>query len=209
MSKKAIFISIITVLIVAGVVVGGLYLFKYKPGDTAYDPTGPAKPGTVLVADTSKDFNATTLLSLEKVKEALGAPAASLEGPYNLGFVHAKDDGESQTAVYPFTTGGNIDNSYNVTNAFSFEVFQHKDKASVDALIAVKPSTAVDVASLGDSAWFVENKTSGTPSTSYALIVVSGTKHYTFRISQPSSATTYTSATVKTALTTIASELTY
>ena len=209
MSKKAIIISIIAVLIVAGIVVGGLYLFKYKPGDAAYDPTGPAKPGTVLTADTSKDFNATTLLSKDTVKSALGTAAANLEGPNNLGFVHAKDGGESQTAVYPFVSGGTIDNSYNVTNAFSFEVYQHTDKASVDALIAVKPSTAVDITSLGDKAWFIENKTAGAPTTSYSLLVVSGTKHYTFRISQPANAATFTLDSAKSALTTIASSLTY
>jgi hypothetical protein len=209
MSKNAVIISIIAVLVIAGGVVGGLYLFKYKPGDAAYDPTGPAKAGTVLVADTSKDFNATTLLSKDAVKSALGAVAVNLEGPNNLGIVNAGEGGESQTAVYPFISGGTIDNSYNVTNAFSLEVFQHKDKASVDSLISVKQDTAVDVTGLGDSAWFIDNNTAGTPTTSYSLIVVSGTKHYTFKISQPAEETTFTLESAKTALTTIASELTY
>jgi hypothetical protein len=209
MSKKAVLISIIVVLIIAGVVVGGLYLFMYKPGDAAYDPTGPAKPGTVLTVDTSKDFNATTLLSKDAVKSALGTAAVNLEGPNNLGLVNAGNGGESQTAVYSFIPGGTIDNSFNVTNAFTFEVFQHKDKASVDSILAAKADTSVDVTGLGDSAWFIENNTVEAPTTSYNLIVVSGTKQYTFRISQPSDAVTFTSASAQTALTTIASQLTY
>lgn len=208
MNKKIVIISLVAVIVVAGGVVGGLYLVN-NAGKSAYDPTGPAQPGTVLTADLSKDLGATSLVTIDTIKSALGSAAANVTGPYNLGRVNGRDGGESQTAVYPFGAAGTIEDGYGITNALSIELYIYKDKAAVDTILAAIPQDSTPVTGVGERAWLVENRAEGAEFVSYTLHVVSGVKEYSFKISQPTASATYKLASAAAALNTIAKSVTY
>lgn len=208
MNKKIVIISLVSVVVIAGGVVGGLYLLN-NSGDSAYDPTGPAKPGTVLTADLSKDLGATTLVSIDTIKSALGSTADNMTGPYNLGRVNGGNGAEAQTAVYPFASAGTIDDGYGITNALSIEVFVYKDKAAVDAALAVVPEDSTPVTGIGERAWLMEDRAEGAEFVSYTLRVISGLKQYSYKISQPTGSATYTEASASAALNTIAKSVSY
>lgn len=208
MNKKIVIISLVAVIVVAGGVVGGLYLVN-NAGKSAYDPTGPAQPGAVLTADLSKDLGATSLVSLDTIKSALGSTAANVTGPYDLGRVNGRDGGESQTAVYPFGAAGTIEDGYGIANALSIELYIYKDKAAVDTILAAIPQDSTPISGIGDRAWLIESRADGAEYVSYTLRVVSGLKQYSYKISQPTGSATYKLASASAALNTIAKSVAY
>jgi len=200
-----IIISAAAVIVIAGLVVVGLLVFGKKSDTTTKD----TKP--VLVADTSKDFGACTLLTKEKLKSALGSPASKLQGPDNMGLgrvsgnasSNVKGD-QSQRCIYSFVSGGTIDNAFNADNGFAVEVYVHKDQASVTAYQAIKNPIAVEVTGIGDAAEYLSSNTADEKLIRSTLVVFVGLRHYSFTISQPADAATFTSETAKAALETIA-----
>lgn len=202
MNKKVIIISIIAVILIAGGVVAFLFFTKQSSN---FDPTGPPVAVVPLAADLSRDLKACTTVSKADVQSALGATAGSLQGPDNMGLISTKSGEQSQVCVFAFVTGGTINDSFNIGNAFSIEVFEHKDQASVD-----KDKTAKSVATvsgIGDAAYFFNTSTETT--VRHELKVYSGLKHYTFTLAQPADQSAFSDSTARAALEAIATSANY
>jgi hypothetical protein len=206
MNKKVIIFSVIGIVIIALGVVGALYLFK-QPAKTSTVASTPTVTKTTV--DTSKDYGACTLLTKSTIQSTIGAAAAHLQGPDNLGRVFVNNGDESQICIYGFVTGGTLENSFNIANGFSDEIYIHKDQASVDAAKQAAISGILPVSGLGDSATYYTHTDTTIKKITYVLMVYSKLKHYTYTISVPLADKTFTSASAEVALKTIAATVTY
>lgn len=212
MSKKAIIISIISIIVVAGGVVGILLFVKAQ--QTAAPSVDNA---TTLKADLSKDYGACTILDKNFVKSTLGEPANDLQGPDNVGRIYSPNGDESQLCVYSFIGGGTIDNAFNQANGFSTEVYVFKDEANKTAYKEVVDLTKGAVKGVGDAATFtyVTQDTAASPGspvfkqTKATLKVYSALKIYTYTITQPTESSSFDEQSAKDALLTIAKSVTY
>ena len=207
MNKKVIIFSVIGIIVIALVVVGTLFIFKKPVAKVATVTKTPTVVKTSV--DTSKDYGACTLLVKSDIRAAIGSLAANLQGPDNLGRVFIGNGDQSQICIYGFVTGGTLDNSFNIANGFSDEVYIHKDQASVDAAKQAKIDGIQPVVHIGDSATYYTTTDTTFKKTSYVLTVYSKLKHYTYMISVPSTDKTLTSATAEASLKTIAASVTY
>ncbi|MDB5162153.1 MAG: hypothetical protein JWM52_661 [Candidatus Saccharibacteria bacterium] len=210
---KKILISLVVIIIVAGGVVGGLVLFN-KPTLTQVAPE-EEREIYPMAPDNTKDFGACKLLDKEKLKTALGTPAATLQGPDNLGLVRSSSDNgtgllgdQSQVCGYSFITGGKFETSFNIDQGFSVEIYKYATKMSTDAAIATHANDT-PVAGLGDSAFYGSTTNEFQGITQYWLTVFSGETHYSYRISEKISDAKYTSETAQAALEAIAKQVTY
>jgi hypothetical protein len=207
MTKKMIFISLAIVILIAAAVVGALVVFK-KP-NAAPDVASPAPS---LVADTSKDFGACTVLDKSIIKTALSTPADNLMGPDNMGRGLIGNGDESQTCVYSFTDGGTIDNGFNINHSFNIEVYVFADEAAKTAAIALIDPALPKIPDLGELAvyaTYVDQSEQTDAKTQYVLSVYAGLKRYSFTINEPTLAALYSASTAQTALQSIASSVTY
>ena len=207
MNKKVIIFSVIGIIVIALVVVGGLYVFKQLAKKAPVVATTPAIVKTTV--DTSKDYGACTLLVKSNVQSMIGSAASNLQGPDNLGRVFIGNGDESQICIYGFVTGGTLDNSFNIANGFSDEVYIHKDQASVDTAKQVVFEGSQPIADLGDSALYYSLTDMNLKKVSYILTVYSKLKHYTYMISVPTPDKTFTSASAEAVLKAIAATVTY
>lgn len=211
---KKVLISLIIIVVVAGGVVVGLELFK-KPVVTQVASEEEEKEVYPMAPDTTKDFGACKLLDKEKLKTALGTPAATLQGPDNLGLVRSSSDNgtgllgdESQVCSYSFITGGKFETNFNIEQGFSVEIFKYATKMSTDAAIATHANDT-SVAGLGDSAYYGSTTNEFQGITQYWLTVFKGQTHYSYRISEIMSDTAYTTESARQALEAIAKQVTY
>jgi hypothetical protein len=204
MSKKAIIISLIAMLVVAGGVVGALVLYKNPLASTfGTDPSVP------LAADTSKDYGACTLLDNATILSALGVSSADLYGPNNMGRIYSHLGDESQTCVYSFVPGGTIDNGFHIENSLSVEVYVYKNQSTKDKVVIDPNYTPAVVTGVADSATFAGIKSDDPSASQYVLKAVSGLKTYTFTLTKPTDGNTFTDSSARTALETIAKSATY
>lgn len=206
MNKKVIIISITAVVVVAGLAVAALSFFRQDTNKAAA-PSGAAIP---LTADTSKDFGACELVQKDDIAFAFGDVASSLQGPDNVGLI-SDNKGQAQMCVYSFIPGGNIETSFNANNGFSVEVYEFSDQAGLDdeldVISALPGVTAVE--NLGESALHRTIDGEGQLNTKHLLYVYKGLKKYTFAVSQPADAVTITPASARSALETIARDVTF
>jgi hypothetical protein len=205
MNKKVIIISIIGVVVIAGLAVAALVYFR----QSSYDPTGQAANDLPLTADLSKDFGACTMIEKSLISDTLGVD--SLQGPDNIGLVHQKNDIDSQQCVYSFVDGGNIENSFNASNGFSIQVQKHANQASVDdsAAMLVADDASITVAGIGDQAAFVVRSGEGSAFTKNTLSVFSGSTRYDFAISQPTDVVTFIASDAQAKLELLARSFNY
>jgi hypothetical protein len=209
MTKKVIIISILAVVVVAAAVVGGLVLLKSFKSST--DATVAVTPPS-LVADTSKDFGACSIVDKSSIKSVLSTPAADLQGPDNVGRGLVGNGDESQTCVYAFIPGGTIDNGFTINNSFNIEVYVFGSDAIKQSALQLISDDLTEVPSLGERATYaVYIDAADVPDAKiqYSLIVYSGLKRYTFTINEPRDAPLYSSETASAALKTIARSVTY
>jgi len=204
---KKVIISILIVIIVAGLVVGALYVIK----QTQNNPTTDTSAVTVL--DFSKDYEACNLLDSASIKLALGDSAANLQNPENMGIVGNKAIGngvddlvsDSQICVYAFGTGGTLENGFNSGDAFSIErtvyINEAGTKTFVDQITSQSLAVAVDEP-LGDFAFYGANTTAIGPDAtySYKLEVFTAKTSIRYMIHQPADSSSFTEETAKTAL---------
>ena len=212
MSKKLIIISVVSILVISGGVVGALLLTKGQPKPSTTDTVAfdnQPKTKVETKADLSKDYGACELVKKDFIKSTLGKSADSLQGPDNVGRAYVGNGDESQTCVYSFAAGGTIDNSFGADNGFSVTVYAFKDQTTLDTLQAVENTHAVAVSNLGDSATFTTYADFNPGQTQYILTVYSGLKYYAYTLTQPTKSATFTQASAKTALLDIANSVTY
>lgn len=205
---KKILIGVGILLVVAGLVVAGLFIFTKKDAPTKSTPE-TSTTNDPLAVDTSKDLKACMLFEKDALKKTLGAVANDLQGPDDLGLVKTGADStyHIHTCVYAFKSGGTIDNSFNISNGFSVEVAELDDQAQADTLRrAYKDDGAATVPALGDQA-FYQAITINNPQAQlnkFTLTVFSEAKYYAYTITQPKDATTFTAQTAQQTLSTIA-----
>jgi hypothetical protein len=204
--KRAIILSIIAIVIVAGAVTTALYLSKKSDDDEMHE----YQQGVTTVDD-SKDFGACDLLKNTTISSALGAISKTMEGPDNMGRGRLQNNDESQICVYPFVSGGNINNGFNISNSFSDEVYEYISNSTktADLAIANQHINNVAVSGLGEEATFASINRTSTTTQSYILTVYSGMKHFTYTLNIPSSSNTFTDQTAQAALVSIAKTVTY
>lgn len=202
--KKRIIISIVAIVLVAGIVVGLLFLFK-KPTTSTADETKITK----LSPDLSVDYGACKLLDKTTITPALGNIADNLQGPDNMGRVHILNGDESQICVYGFEKGGTIEDSFNIANSFNVEVYTHKNQASLSlAKESIVPGQQT-VKDVGESAVFYSINSDLDNKVTYTLVVYIDLRHYSYTINVPKDSLAFTEESALTALQSIAATARY
>jgi len=205
-NKKFIIISSGAVIVVAGLVFAVLFFILTPPKKSVVAETNTSE--VKLSADGSRDYGACTILEKDFIQSTLGVPAADLQGPDTVGLATLANGDQVQVCSYAFIPGGTSANQFNNNNAFTVEVFLHKNKESKDAFISMQDPSAKSINGIGDSALFMTKKlTEG--NVNYVLTVFSELRHYTFSINQPSDSQKFTEDSARKALNTIASSLNY
>lgn len=204
MNKKLIFISLASVIVIAGSMVGILLIVKSRTSA----PVVQTEPEIKLSSDGSRDYGACTFVSKSFIKSTIGEPAAKLQGPDTVGLAQLANGDQVQVCAYSFIEGGTAANQFNVADGFSIEVFIHKDETSKQAYIELQGTTAESVSGIGDKATYT-SQTFTDGHISYSLLVYTGLRHYTFVINQPVDLKKFTKDSAKQILTTIAKSATY
>jgi hypothetical protein len=201
------------IVLVSGLTVGILYVIKQNQ-PVAQTVVTTNQNGTYIV-DTSKDFGACRVFSIDQIKTALGEPAKSLAGPENLGYIRDTNQGEhplsspleTQTCVYSFIAGGTKDNRFNSDNGLSVAITKVKTKADSDSLISALKSDKSwsPVVTLGDSVYFSAQINQPHVTTNHIqLKQFKDLTLYVYTLDQPVAETAYTSDSARVALSALA-----
>jgi hypothetical protein len=212
---KIILVSVGSIIGIAALAFGALLLLNQQEAQQQQEPATPTasvEPGQV---DTSKDYGACAVLEKSTIQAALGEPAASLQGPDDLGRVYIGsqfgdqiEGDESQTCVYAFIEGGTFENGFNGQHGISVEVYVHANQASLDAFAIEQEPGVVVGTQEGDKTYFISADVVEPAGTSYSLTRISGLKHYTITLREPNDAATFTAESAKAVLESLSAQLT-
>lgn len=210
---KKILISSGVVIVVAGITLATLLVFKHP--DKQVD-TKPAPVSKKLVLDHSKDYGACTLLNTAAIQTALGDAATNLQKPLDAGITSDRYFGDgvkditsdTQTCVYAFSPGTSTDEVLAGANGLSIKVTKYTNTAGPTALIEQTKQNPTQelVNSLGDAAFYTSYiGTEGPNATaSFTLLVFKGNESISYGIIQPAATTHFTTDSAKTALLSLA-----
>lgn len=203
MNKKSIFIGLSAIILITVATIS--ILLAVRPNKQ--QATMP-KDSVKLSTDGTSDYGACTILNKDLIKSNLGKPAEKLNGPNLVGLSILSNNDRVQVCSYAFKDGGAADNQFNSNDAFTTEIYVHKDQASKDAFVASHNEKGDKVNNIGNSAIFIKRIFSE-GNTNYLLIVYKDLKHYTFSINQPVGVELFNESDAKTKLTTIAQSISY
>ena len=210
--KPLLLISITSVLVVAGIVTGGLYLLNDAQSDpVAQTETTPAEevslsdPATQesqTTPDLSKDLGACNVTSKAAVAEALGALVTAVDEPVNRGYVAELDGGDSQGCTFALNDSDAINSRLNVVIAVA--------TSNEQLAVAKQNFAAVDaLETTGDAAYYTYSEAPESELTvaqhDYTVTIFKGLRIYTLTISQPAEGDPFTAESARTALIQIAS----
>ncbi len=204
MNKKRIFISTGLVILALTATVG--ILIAIRP--TKQQSSTSNQEIIKLSPDGTRDYSACSILNKDFIKSTLGEPAAQLQGPDLIGLSILPNNDQIQVCSYAFKTGGNSGNQFNSSNAFTTEVYVHKDQASKDNFILLHQADGDKVSNIGESAVFVK-RTFSEGNTNFLLVVYKNLKHFTFSINQPVGVALFDEASAKSKLIEIAKSVKY
>jgi hypothetical protein len=195
MSKKAVIISIAAVLLIAGGVATGLWVFR-----DVINP--PVQNNANFEPDRSVDYGACRILTKDTIKAELGDVAKDLKDGFDSGKVFYSDGIESQYCSYDFasdTAAGN----------FKVEVIMKNTEAGIEeATQLLSDDDAFTEVSVGGATGFYRETTDQTlldspRVTHFTLTFFEGTTQYALSINLPEDSTTFDTESATQALTSL------
>lgn len=203
MSKKALIIGIVVVLLVAIGTTTVLFLIK---NNTASNQTKLIPNGTT--PDLSVDYGACDLLSTDTIKSILGLGSDNLFAGFDTGKGSSGGGDSAQNCVYGFKDKVIVISNDMLLDTFYTTVYIFGDDARKDAARNVYDSGDV-ILGLGDKAAFFEKSGETLDYTNYEVRVGNGLLDYSFSIRQSKDSTLFTSASAKSKLTELAKSVDY
>lgn len=209
MHKKAIIIIAVIagILIIASGVVGVIVALNRSATpsqadtSTAAADADPSKQEERTTPDLSVDLGACTIIPFSTITKNLKPPVADVRDAENRGFGYEGNGDRSQSCVFAFSADSTTD------NRFTIIVTEFKDDTNKNN--AVKGLEDYEaVTGIGDHAGFISSQDSEViKQNTYTLLVITGSKQYTFTLAQPSESDVFTKPTAQTALEAIAESL--
>lgn len=207
MHKKTIIISVIAVVVVAGIATAVLLLVRGANNKSmASDDDRYAT--TKTIPDPTKNYGACDLLTTADIKTALGTSADKLAAGFNAGKGIVGNGDTAQNCVYGLSKEVTEISSSMLTDSFYTTVYVYKDQASKTADTAAYDNSA-PVEGIGDKAGFFTSVDQTLKTTEYSLRVDVGLRYYGFAIRQTSSTKTFDETSALAALTMLAKSVDY
>jgi hypothetical protein len=205
MTKKAIIISIVSVVVVALGVFGVLFFIK-GGFDSDNQVITPPKPGDSVSLDQTPTYKSCELFSMAAIQEGLGSGAQSIKPGERSGVV-ALNYEVADRCSFSFATSASEDNTLDVmTYLYSTDVSHSQAEIYDDSWRNIS-KTAVPAYTLSYPAYF-KKITSG-DTTAFVLQVIGGAKNYRLAIEQPSGNLTLNETTALNALISLANKANY
>lgn len=207
MSKKTIIISVVAVVVVAGIATAVLLLVR-GASNKGMDTDDDRYATTKTIPDPTKNYGACDLLTTTSIKSALGASADKLAAGFNAGKGIVGDGDTAQNCVYGLSKQVTEISTTMLTDSFYTTVYVYKDQASKTAdTAAYDNSTSVE--GIGDKAGFFTSVDQALKTTDYSLRVDVGLRYYAFAIRQTTSTKTFDETSALAALTTLSKSIDY
>ena len=207
MRKKTIIISVIAVVVVAGIATAVLLLVR-GVNNKSMDSDDDRYATTKTIPDPTKDYGACDLLTTTAIKSALGTSADKLATGFNAGKGLVGNGDTEQSCVYGLSKQVTEISALMLTDSFYTTVYVYKDQASKTA-DTTSYDNSIPVDGIGDKAGFFTSVDQTLKTTEYSLRVDVGLRYYAFAIRQTTSTKTFDETSALAALTTLAKSIDY
>lgn len=203
MSKKAIIIGIITVLVVAVGTTAVLYFIKNNTSSN-----NPSTPVAETVPDLSANYGACDLVTKDLIQSNLDIASVSLFDGFDTGKGNLGGGDTAQDCVFGFNKQVTEISPDMFTNSFYTTVHVFADQAQKTAGDSVYEGADI-IPGIGDKAAFFEESGEALDYTNFEVRVSKGLRVFSFSIRQSKDSTLFTSVTAKSKLAELAKTVDY
>jgi hypothetical protein len=205
MTKKAIIISVASIVAIALGVFGVLFFIKGGFSGNDQIVTTP-KPGDSVSLDQTPTYKSCELFSMATIQEGLGSGAQSIKPGERSGVV-ALNYEVADRCSFSFATSASEDNTLDVMTYLYSADSNHSQAEIYDDSWRNISKAAVPAYTLSYPAYF--KKTTSGETTAFVLQVIGGAKNYRLAIEQPSGNLTFNETTALASLITLANKADY
>ena len=203
MSKKAIIIGIVTVLVVAVGTTAVLYFIK---NNTSSDTSSTAVPETV--PDVSANYGACNLVTKDAIRSNLGIESNALFDGFDTGKGNIGGGDTSQDCVFGFNKKVTQISADMFMDSFYTTIHVYADQAQKTAGDSVYEEADI-IPGIGDKAAFFEKSSELLDYTNFEVRVNKDLRYFSFSIRQSKDSTLFTAATAKSKLAELAKTVDY
>lgn len=201
MSRNKIIISIIIIIVVA--IVSPMILYVVNRPAPSTNTTSK-----VTTPDLEEDYGACDLLTVDSIKETLGAAANSLQTGFDTGRVRVDSDSQAQNCVYGLNEKVTAITEEMLTDSFYTTVYLYgSEENKISGDVFYKDADAVE--GIEDKAGFSVRTNDVSRYVEYELRVNSGLRYFSFTIRLSTGSTAFNESSAKSALSELATNVDY
>lgn len=180
MSKKVIIISIASILVVAALVVGILFIIQRNTPQQVVDST--PQPGDAVEIDKTPVYKSCEVVPRETITASFGTNASSFKDSERRGIV-ARNYEVADECSYSFSTASSEDNQFDI------QVYQYGTEETAKGGDGFDNSWR-NISKSYDKAYLLDypayfSATEASSRKHFTLEILNGPKHYQFAIEQP------------------------
>lgn len=180
MTKKRLLIGIIIIVATAALTAGILYFVRLST-----TPAPEQQVSKETTPDTSVDFGACDIVSIDAIKSSLGAIADTISEGFDTGRAYESNGNSGQNCVYGLSQPVTTISDETLKDSFYTTVYVYGTQASEDDAASIYESSSnTAVTGIGDKAVFMNLTDETLETTKYELRVSSGMRYFAFTLNQ-------------------------